>query len=133
MELNLKERSEEFQFFYEAFSPETYGRSMGRAADVASVEFVKLSAEEKQVATEWFLQLFQECRDYYGLNYFRVVEQMGDKRFIPLLKAYYKRLKKRHRKTVFDYLNGHKICVRTNFCTELQTCKRVIRGLKRQK
>ena len=42
MKLHPKLHSQKFQFFYEAFAFKTYGKSMGRAADTAAVEFKTL-------------------------------------------------------------------------------------------
>ena len=56
--------SKEFRLFYDAFSPETYGISMGRAAEHAAIEFDKLSDEEKAMISDWFFELFTEEKDF---------------------------------------------------------------------
>ena len=122
--------SKEFKMFYEAFSPETYGVSMGRAAEYAAIEFDSLSNEEKTLVNEWFLELFAEEKDYYGIPYFWVIEKLNDTRFIPLIKSYYKRLKKRHNKIVETNIDGKIIRARANFTSELVLCKKVIKALK---
>ena len=125
--------SKEFKGFYDAFSSETYGISMGRAAEHAAVDFDNLSDEEKALINEWFLELFAEEKDYYGIPYFWVVEKLKDIRFVPLVKGYYKRLKKRHNKVVETNINGKIIRARSNFTSELDLCKKVIKVLKRKK
>ena len=122
--------SKEFKIFYDAFSPKTYGISMGRAAEHAAVDFDNLSDEEKTLIDEWFLELFEEEKDYYGIPYLWVVEKLGDIRFIPLVKSYYKRLKKRHNKIVETNIDGKIIKARSNFTSELVLCKKVIKALK---
>ena len=57
--------SKEFKIFYDAFSLETYGISMGRSAEYAAIEFDNLSDKEKSLIDEWFLELFKEEKDYY--------------------------------------------------------------------
>jgi len=130
MEFNFDVLSEEFKVFYNAFSPDTYGISMGRAAEQAAVDFDNLSDQEKLLITEWFLELFNEDKDYYGIPYLWVVEKTGDKRFIPLIKRYYKRLKKRHNKVVETNINGITFKARSNFKSVLVLCKKVIKALK---
>ncbi|MBQ8731702.1 MAG: hypothetical protein IJY82_02600 [Oscillospiraceae bacterium] len=125
--------SKEFKGFYDAFSSETYGISMGRAAEHAAVDFDNLSDEEKALINEWFLELFAEEKDYYGIPYLWVVEKLKDIRFVPLVKGYYKRLKKRHNKVVETNINGKIIRARSNFTSELDLCKKVIKALKRKK
>ena len=125
--------SKEFKIFYDAFSPETYGISMGRSAEYAAIEFDNLSNEEKSLIDEWFLELFEEEKDYYGIPYFGIVEKLNDMRFIPLIKIYYKRLKKRHNKIVETNIGGKTIKARSNFTSELVLCKRVIKSLKSKK
>lgn len=125
--------SKEFKIFYDAFSPETYGVSMGRAAEHAAVEFDNLSDEEKSLINEWFLELFGEEKDYYGIPYLWVVEKLEDVRFIPLIKNCYKRLKKRHKKIVETNIDGKIIRARSNFTSELVLCKKVIKALKSKK
>ncbi len=125
--------SKEFKFFYNAFSPETYGVSMGRAADHAAVDFDNLSDKEKTLINEWFLELFSEEKDHYGKQYLWVVEKLKDTRFIPLVKSYYKRLKKRHNKIVETNIDGNIIRIRSNFTSELVLCKKVLKSLKSQK
>lgn len=122
--------SKDFKVFYDAFSPETYGISMGRSAEYAAIEFDNLSNEEKILINEWFLELFAEEKDYYGIPYFWVVEKLNDMRFIPLVKDYYKRLKKRHNKIVETNIDGKIIRARSNFTSELDLCKKVIKSLK---
>jgi len=125
--------SNEFKKFYDAFSPETYGISMGRAAEHAAVDFDTLSDKEKVLINEWFLELFGEEKDYYGIPYLWVVEKLNDMRFIPLVKSYYKRLKKRHNKIVEATIDGKTIKARSNFTNELVLCKKVIKTLKSKK
>ena len=125
--------SNEFKNFYDAFSPETYGISMGRAAEHAAVDFDTLSDKEKVLINEWFLELFGEEKDYYGIPYFGIVEKLNDMRFIPLIKIYYKRLKKRHNKIIETNIGGKTIKARSNFTSELVLCKRVIKSLKSKK
>lgn len=125
--------SKEFKIFYDAFSPETYGISMGRAAEYAAIEFDNLSDKEKSLIDEWFLELFKEEKDYYGIPYLWVIEKLRDVRFIPLIKNYYKRLKKRHKKIVETNIDGKTIRARSNFTSELVLCKKVIKTLKSQK
>ncbi len=125
--------SKEFKIFYDAFSPETYSVSMGRAAEYAAIEFDNLSDEEKTLIDEWFLELFEEGKDYYGIPYLWVVEKLEDVRFIPLIKNYYKRLKKRHKKNVETNIDGKTIRARSNFTSELVLCKKVIKVLKCKK
>ena len=125
--------SKEFKIFYYAFSPETYGISMGRAAEHAAVDFDNLSDEEKTLIDEWFLELFEEEKDYYGIPYLWVVEKLEDVRFIPLIKNYYKRLKKRHKKIVETNIDGKTIRARSDFTSELVLCKKVIKALKSKK
>lgn len=125
--------SKEFKIFYTAFSPETYGDSMGRAAEHAAIEFDNLSDEEKSLIDEWFLELFEEEKDYYGIPYFLVVEKLNDVRFIPLVKNYYEKIKKRHNKIVETNIDGKIIKARSNFTSELAICKKVIKALKKQK
>lgn len=122
--------SKDFKVFYDAFSPETYSVSMGRSAENAAIEFDNLSNEEKILINEWFLELFAEEKDYYGIPYFWVVEKLNDMRFIPLVKDYYKRLKKRHNKIVETNIDGKIIRARSNFTSELDLCKKVIKSLK---
>ncbi len=122
--------SKEFRMFYEAFSPDTYGVSMGRAAEHVAVDFDNLSDEEKELINEWFLELFGEEKEYYGIPYLWVVEKLNDKRFIPLVKGYYKRLKKRHNKIVETNIRGKTIRARSNFTSELVMCKKVLKALK---
>ena len=55
--------SKEFKAFYDAFSPETYGISMGRSAEYAAIEFDNLSNEEKTLVNEWFLELFSDKKE----------------------------------------------------------------------
>lgn len=130
MTFDFNALSKEFKIFYDAFSPETYGVSMGRAAEHAAIEFDNLSNEEKTLVNEWFLELFAEEKDYYGIPYFWVIEKLNDTRFIPLIKSYYKRLKKRHNKIVETNVNGKIIRARANFTSELVLCKKVIKVLK---
>ncbi len=130
MIFNFDLLSKEFKMFYEAFSPETYGISMGRAAEHAAIEFDNLSNEEKTLVNEWFLELFAEEKDYYGIPYFWVIEKLNDTRFIPLIKSYYKKLKKRHNKIVETNIDGKIIRARANFTSELVLCKKVIKALK---
>lgn len=125
--------SKEFKIFYDAFSPETYGISMGRSAEYAAIEFDNLSNEEKSLIDEWFLELFEEEKDYYGIPYLWVIEKLKDVRFIPLIKNYYKRLKKRHKKIVETNIDGKTIRARSNFTSELVLCKKVIKELKSKK
>ena len=125
--------SNEFKNFYDAFSPETYGISMGRAAEHAAVDFDTLSDKEKVLINEWFLELFGEEKDYYGIPYLWVVEKLKDVRFIPLIKNYYKRLKKRHKKIVETNIDGKTIRARSDFTSELVLCKKVIKALKSKK
>ncbi len=125
--------SKDFKFFYDAFSPETYGISMGRAADHAAVDFDNLCDKEKLLINEWFLELFEEEKDYYGIQYLWVVEKLDDMRFIPLVKSYYKRLKKRHNKIVETNIDGKTIKARPNFTSQLVLCKKVIKALKSKK
>ncbi len=122
--------SKEFKNFYDSFSPETYGISMGRSAEYAAIEFDNLSDKEKLLIDEWFLELFEEEKDYYGIPYLLVVEKLNDIRFIPLVKNYYKRLKKRHHKIVETNIDGKTITARSNFTSELVLCKKVIKALK---
>ena len=133
MTFNFDTFSKEFKIFYDAFSPETYGVSMGRAAEDAAIEFDNLSDEEKILIDEWFLDLFGEEKDYYGIPYLWVVEKLEDVRFIPLIKNYYKRLKKRHKKIVETNIDGKIIKARSNFTSELVLCKKVIKALKLKK
>ncbi len=133
MTFNFDTFSKEFKIFYDAFSPETYGVSMGRAAEDAAIEFDNLSDEEKILIDEWFLDLFEQEKDYYGIPYLWVVEKLEDVRFIPLIKNYYKRLKKRHKKIVETSIDGKIIKARSNFTSELVLCKKVIKALKLKK
>lgn len=132
MDFDFNTFSKEFEFFHYAFAFETYGKSMGRAAQYASADFKKLSPEEQTLATEWFLELFSQPKELYGAEYFEVVEQMQDKRFIPLIKDYYKRLKKRNHKMVSIVLDGHTYTRKRIYTSELKRCKTTIRALKRQ-
>ncbi len=125
--------SKEFKIFYDAFFPETYGDSMGRAAEHAAVDFDNLSDKEKSLINKWFLELFSEEKDYYGIPYLWVVEKLKDVRFIPLIKKYYKRLKKRHKKIVETNIDGKTIRARSNFTSELVLCKKVIKSLKAER
>ena len=125
--------SKEFKIFYDAFSPETYGISMGRSAEYAAIEFDNLSDEEKSLIDEWFLELFEEEKNYYGIPYLWVVEKLEDVRFLPSIKKYYKRLKKRHKKIVETSTDDKIIKVRSNFTSELVLCKKVIKALKSKK
>ena len=125
--------SKEFKIFYDAFSPETYGNSMGRAAEHAAVDFDNLSDKEKSLIDEWFLELFEQEKDYYGISYLWVIEKLKDVRFIPLIKNYYKRLKKRHKKIVETNIDDKTIRARSNFTSELVLCKKVIKTLESQK
>ncbi len=125
--------STEFKAFHEAFSPITYGRSMGRAAEHAAYAYDAFTEAEKSLATEWFLELFAQEQAYYGPPYFWVIEKMNDPRFIPLLKTYYKRLKLRHKRPVKTELNGETVMIRPDFSSELKRCKQVIRVLKRRR
>lgn len=133
MTFDFENLSEEFKFFHEAFSPVTYGRSMGDAAVYAASEFDTLTDAEKALATEWFLELFEQERNHYGEPYFWVIEKMHDPRFIPLLESYYKRLKMRHKRPVKAELNGETVTIRPSFASELKLCKKVIRALKRKR
>ena len=133
MIFDFDDLSKDFKVFYDAFSPETYGISMGRSAENAAIEFDNLSDEEKILINEWFLELFAEKKDYYGIPYFWVVEKLNDMRFIPLVKDYYKRLKKRHNKIVETNIDGKIIRARSNFTSELDLCKKVIKTLKHKK
>ena len=125
--------SNEFKAFYDAFSPETYGASMGRAAEHAAIEFDSLSDKEKSLINEWFIELFEQKKEYYGIPYFWVIEKINDLRFVPLVKDYYKRLKKRHNKIFETTIDGKVIRGRSNFKSELTLCKNVIKSLKRKK
>ena len=122
--------SKEFKVFYDAFSPKTYGISMGRAAEHAAVDFDNLSEEEKSLINEWFIELFEEEKDYYGIPYLWVVEKLNDIRFIPLVKGYYKRFKKQHNKIFETTIDGKIIRARSNFTSDLVLCKNVIKALK---
>ncbi len=133
MTFDFEGLSKEFKIFYDAFSPETYGISMGRAAEHAAVDFDNLSNKEKSLINEWFLELFAEEKDYYGIPYLWVVEKLEDVRFIPLIKNYYKRLKKRHKKIIETNIDGKIISARSNFTSELVLCKKVIKALKYKK
>lgn len=133
MIFNFDVLSKEFKEFYDAFSPETYGISMGRAAEHAAVDFDNLSDEEKTLINEWFLELFAEEKDYYGIPYLWVVEKLNDIRFVPLVKGYYKRLKKRHNKLVETNIDGKFIRARSNFTSELALCRKVIKALNVKK
>lgn len=126
--------SENFKKFYDAFSPEAYERSMGRSAEYYSVlEFSNLTDEEKSLISEWFLELFQEEKDYYGSPYLWVVENLNDTRFIPLIQSYYKRLKKRHKKVLPIRIEGNVLKIRSDFTIELNECRKVIKTLKTKK
>ena len=125
--------SKEFKIFYDAFSPETYGISMGRAAEYAAVDFDNLSDKEKLLINEWFLELFGDEKDYYGIPYLWVVEKLNDIRFLPLVKGYYKRLKKRHNKIIETNIDGKIIKAYANFTSELTLCRKVIKALKHKK
>ncbi len=127
---NINNPSDNFKFFYSAFSPDKYGGSMGRAAEQAVVIYDVLSMEEKEFITEWFLKLFAQESDYYGIPYLQVVEKTKDKRFVPYIKAYYKRLQKRHNKDVEATINGHLVRAKSDFDKELMMCKYVIKKLK---
>lgn len=125
--------SKEFKKFYDAFSPETYGISMGRSAEHAVIDFDNLSDKEKALINEWLLELFAKEKDYYGIPYLLVVEKLEDVRFLPSIKNYYKRLKKRHKKIVETSTDDKIIKVRSNFTSELVLCKKVIKALKSKK
>jgi len=133
MGVDFETASPTFREFYEAFSPLTFGRSMGRAADHAMVLYDTFTEEERTLATDWFLELFGKEQPHWGFQYLYVIEKMGDPRFIPLLEAYCKRLKMRHRKPVRAELNGETVTVRPSFRSEIQLCKQVIRTLKHQR
>lgn len=128
---DLSKYSKEFQFFYEAFAFETYGKSMGRAAEHAVADFSKLSAEEQKIGIDWFLYLFSQNKEYYGIPYIWVIRYSKDPRFIPLLKAYYKRLKARNHKRATTYIENRPFTMMSNFDTELKLCKATIKELKR--
>ena len=123
--------SDDFRFFYKAFSPVTYGNSMGRAAEAAAINFEKLSNKEQKLATDWFIELFEQESDYYGPPYLWAAEKMNDIRFIPLLKNYYKKLKSRHKRIAQSAFQGEIIKICPNFSSELKLCKRVIKSIKR--
>lgn len=133
MTFDFENLSDEFKVFYDAFSPETYGVSMGRAAEHAAIEFDSLSDKEKSLICEWFIELFEQKREYYGTPYFWVVEKINDSRFIPLLEDYYRRLKKRHNKIFEATIGGKVVRGFSNFNGELTLCKNVIKSLKRKK
>ena len=106
---------------------------MGRAAEHAAIEFDSLSDKEKSLINEWFIELFEQKKEYYGIPYFWVIEKINDLRFVPLVKDYYKRLKKRHNKIFETNIDGKVIRGRSNFKSELTLCKNVIKSLKRKK
>ncbi len=133
MTFDFNALSKEFKTFYDAFSPQTYGASMGRAAEQLAYEVDNFSDDEKALINAWFLELFREENDYYGTPYLWVVEKLNDARFIPLIKNYYKRLKKRHRKIVVTTIDGITIKARSDFTRDLVLCKKVIKALKSQK
>lgn len=83
------EATEAFKFFIKAFSPETYGVSMGRAADTALVDFSKLSQGEQQKGTDYILRLFTDNpQKVYGKQYLEFIELYGDKRFLESLEKH---------------------------------------------
>lgn len=133
MTFDFDSLSKEFKTFYEAFAPETYGASMGRAAEHAVVDFDALSDKEKALVNEWFLELFGEEKEYYGIPYLQVVEKLRDARFLPLIKSYYKRLNMRHSKIATTYLHGQVFRARSNFSSDLALCKKIIKELKSKK
>ena len=117
MKLHPKLHSKKFQFFYEAFAFKTYGKSMGRAADTAAVEFKTLSKKEQRLGIEWFLELFSQKREYYGTQYFKVIAYSKDIRFLPFLEEYHKKLKAKEK----------------IYKTELDVCEKTIEELKKYK
>ncbi len=137
MKIDLNSCSKEFRIFYEAFAFETYGKSMGRAAEHAAVDFQKLNPNEQHIGIEWFLELFKEEKDYYAIPYLQVVEYSSDIRFLPYLKNYYKILKRRSRKYIIHRMDSEMVGVpaalihiKPNFNTELSYCKKIIKLLK---
>ena len=114
--------------FLGAFTPETYGRSSSRA----TVEYEKLSPREKEMVTAWFIELFEQEKDYYDNAYLLVAEKTGDKRFIPLIRAYEKRLKKQRNKPTDITQNGKTLTVRPQYTAELALCAQVLQTLEQQ-
>ncbi len=86
------------QFFRYAFSLQTYGESMGRAAEQAAADFPNLSAEEQRLACDWLLENLTQISDknmhILSESHFYIIEKTQDQRFIPVLKHYYRNLKK---------------------------------------
>ena len=131
MTFDFDNLSTEFQQFHETFSPTTYGKSMGRAADHAMYTYDGLCDDEKALATEWFLEIFTQETPPLGHPYFWVIEKMNDPRFIPLLKDHFTQLKQRHNRPVKAEMHGEIVTIRPNFSSELKRCKHVIRSLKK--
>ena len=131
VELDLTSRSEEFQEFYEAFAFETYGKSMGRAAEQCETfHFKNFNEEEKALATEWFLYLFAQQRPYYGKSYFAVAEQMNDARFIPLIRLCRKQWKRKNGKFRKTLISGKTYLISRDFSTEIGWCDHTIAALQ---
>lgn len=71
------------QFFLNAFSPDQYGKSMGRAAETALADFEKMTLEERQIATDYIYDVFSSnTQKIYGGVYILFVEKYGEERFI---------------------------------------------------
>ncbi len=131
MTFDFDKLSPAFKEFYEAFSPLTYGRSMGRAADQAAYMYDDFSDDEKALVNEWFLELLQQDTSYWGIQYLWVIEKTNDPRFVPLLEQYCRRLKEQQKQPIKTELNGEIVTMRPNYRSEIQLCKNVIRALKR--
>ena len=81
--------SKELQFFRYAFSPATFGESMGRAADTALGDFPKLSQTEQMQAVDYVLSILSKnARTVYGRQYLAFVKAYGDARFLKPLSRY---------------------------------------------
>ena len=62
---------------------------MGRAADIALVDFSKLSQGEQQKGTDYILRLFTDNpQKVYGKQYLEFIELYGDKRFLESLEKH---------------------------------------------
>lgn len=130
MEFDLRNASSDFKTFYEAFSPETYGVSTGRAAEHVAIDFDRLPAHKRQMISDWFFELFAQQKEYYGMPYLRVVEKIDDSRFLPYIKIYLKKLRSKHHKKAKSILKGKCIESRSDFTSEIRACKKLIRKLK---
>ena len=135
MNLHLKFRSKAFRFFHEAFAFETFGKSMGRAAQVAAVEFKNLSPKEQNLGIDWLWELIsQNPQKYYDSSYLKVIAYAKDRRFLPFLEAYSKRLEKQNHQFVTNWIDkdeNRSITVRTDYDEDLKICREAIQELKK--